>query len=337
MNILYDGILSNLQSYGGITVYFRELISRLNKSEHVVVEYNAQASLSKNSIIRKPRLLERYRNFQMKDLEASVFHSTYYRIPDVKKMPVITTVHDFTYELYVQGMKKKVHSWQKNKAIHASDIIVCVSNNTANDLLKYCKVDEDKIHVIYNGVSEDYFPLNLEATNQVLFVGARSGYKNFSLAVKAISQTKGLFLGIIGGGDLSSKEEAMLNSLLPSRYKYYGKVTNEELNYLYNTAYCLLYPSEYEGFGIPVIEAMRARCPVIAANRSSIPEVAGNSAILLNTITVNNLADALMTVSSCRTSLVNNGLLQANKFSWNRCFLETEQIYKELSEHWESK
>ncbi|THJ46278.1 glycosyltransferase family 4 protein [Aeromonas veronii] len=284
----------------------------------------------------KNRFLDRYRYCQIGyEEEYGVFHSSYYRLPDKrKKLKVVTTVHDFTYEKFLTGPAKWVHSWQKNKAIRNSDLVICVSYNTAKDLQQYCPVDPSKIRVIYNGVSDSYHPIdalsNEESQQAVVFVGARSGYKNFTLAVESVAVVPSLQLQIIGGGKLSEDEIKHLERYLPNRYCWLGRLSDEELNQTYNQAYALLYPSSYEGFGIPVIEAMRAGCPVIAVNVSSIPEVAGDAAILVNEPTVVAFSDALIKLPVMRKQLITAGLEQAAKFSWGRCFEETLAVYKEL-------
>ena len=123
----------------------------------------------------------------------------------------------------------------------------------------------------------------------------------------------------------------LLSEYLPERFQYLGKVSNEKLNILYNSAYCLIYPSEYEGFGIPLLEAMRTGCPVIAVNRSSIPEVVGDSAILVEEVSIESLFSALLSVEANANELKNKGLAQSNKFSWGKCFSETYNLYKSLS------
>ncbi|HHQ4512173.1 TPA: glycosyltransferase family 4 protein [Aeromonas hydrophila] len=322
-----DDIIYRLQSSkGGVSVYFDQLISGLERS---TLNYKVVGHEMKN------RFLDRYRYCQIGFEEEGVFHSSYYRLPDKRrKLKVVTTVHDFTYEKFVTGPAKWVHSWQKNRAIRNSDLVICVSYNTAKDLQQYCPVDPSKIRVIYNGVSDIYHPIDAVSNEQiqqaVVFVGARSGYKNFTLAVESVAVVPSLQLQIIGGGKLSEDEIKHLERYLPDRYCWLGRLSDEELNQTYNQAYALLYPSSYEGFGIPVIEAMRAGCPVIAVNVSSIPEVAGDAAILVNEPTVAAFSDALIKLPVMRKQLITAGLAQAAKFSWERCFEETLAVYNEL-------
>jgi mannosyltransferase len=323
--IIYDGIITKLQSNGGVTVYFNNLLSRIK-------DFNCGVDCSEVfSGSLKARYFERYRDCLVEQKEG-VFHSSYYRLPSNKSLKVVTTVHDFTYEKFVHGPARWVHSWQKNRAIRNSDRIICVSENTARDLMRFCPVDESKIRIIYNGVSDAYYPLPTtgEISNQVLFVGARGGYKNFLLAAEAVAAIPELELHIVGGGPLSKREKQRLDTLLPHRYCWLGRLSDEELNMAYNKAYALLYPSSYEGFGIPIIEAMRAGCPVVAVNVSSIPEVAGEAAVLVEQPSALLFSEALSQIVRLRTQLRQAGFIQAAKFSWDRCFTETLAVYKEL-------
>jgi mannosyltransferase len=326
--IVYDGIINSLQSHGGISVLFHELNKRMGKDRAKYYVYNESNNVGNNTFLLVPRIIERYRKFNVKLSECDIFHSSYYRLPQ-SKATVVTTVHDFTYEKYIGGLPAKVHSYQKNNAIINSDKIICVSNNTANDLLEYCRVPESKIEVVYNGVSDDYYPLNLEHQDYVVFVGSRVSYKNFDLVVSAVSKFKDLKLTIVGGGKLTDDEVCMLEGKLKGRFEVKGTLSNKELNVVYNQAIALAYPSEYEGFGIPVIEAQRSGCPVIALNRSSIPEVAGGGAILLEHADVNSIYDAIQMLlsSGCRKQYLNLGLENAKRFSWDKCFKETQLIY----------
>lgn len=333
--VVYDGIIETLQSYGGISVLFKELLAR--SQEYSYLSYKEGGShISQNeqfNSIISARNFERYRDVDL-SMNDGIFHSTYYRLPVDKSVNIVTTVHDFTYEMFVKGLPRKVHSWQKNRAIINSDKVICVSNNTALDLLKYCSIDERKISVINNGVSNDYKPLGEITThsNQVVFIGARGGYKNFFSAVDTIALTSELALSIVGGGALKKEEVQYLEYRIPGRYKWMGMLSNAELNLLYNEAYCLLYPSSYEGFGIPVIEAMKAGCPIVALNSSSIPEVVGDDSILVSSPDPQLLLEALLALNNSieRNKWITIGLANSKRFSWERCYRETNQLYSGL-------
>lgn len=343
MKLVIDGIIENLQSNGGCTVYFNQILSFLQKDNYRL-DYLKFSATEENNIKlfgqntklhhRSAKLLERWRDVDVNDFSDDIiFHSTHYRLPN-RKVKTVTTVHDFTYELYRHGPARWMHSWQKFRAIRNSDLVICVSHNTAKDLMRFCPIDEKKIRVVHNGVSETYVVDAMATkTNEVVFVGARGWYKNFIMAVKSLVEHPDLQLSIVGGGALTADEISLLDEHIPNRYQWLGRVSDEELNEIYNRAYCLLYPSSYEGFGIPVIEAMKSGCPVIAVHSSSIPEVACDAAILVESASVENFQHALSQLASAshRETLIQRGLLQAAKFSWEQCYRGTLAVYQELA------
>ena len=212
-----------------------------------------------------------------------------------------------------------------------ADAIVVISENTKKDLLSFFpNIYPSKVRVIYNGVSDDFFPLKEQVvTNNFLFIGSREKYKNFDFAVEAISQTDNFKLNIVGS-ILREKEVEMLNKSIPGRWKLFNNIENAKLNELYNNAYALIYPSSYEGFGIPLLEAMKAGCPFIAYNSSSIPEVAGDAGILIDKLEISLFKEAVLMIEENREEIVKKGFNQANKFSWEKCYKETLQVYKDL-------
>ena len=356
MTVIIDLIAFSLQKSGGVSVYWYEIINRMliqSDSEHLFIEENRQKEnifrkelkIQENHIINeKTRLsnyLSRYREINLKISNKDfIFHSTYYRTLTkvVKKrnnVKEVVTVHDFTYEHFSKGLKKWVHCYQKKKAISAADVVICISENTKKDLLYfYPQFSSKDIRVVYNGVSIDYFRIpELKSENNIspffLFVGSRTDYKNFDFTVKAIAQTKDFILKIVGG-NLNDKELLMLNKLIPNRWQSYINIANKELNILYNSAFALIYPSSYEGFGIPLLEAMKAGCPFIACNSSSIPEVAGDAGILIDKLEVSLFNEAVSMIDVNREDIVKKGFKQANNFSWDKCYKETLQVYKEL-------
>lgn len=333
--ILFDGIIFKLQKMGGVSVLFKEIIARLPSDSYQLLSYIKESSGSKqdNFKFQSPRICERYRRVIFKE-KIDVFHSTYYRLPKKKSCKVIMSVYDYTYERYVPGFRKTIHSWQKNKAISESDKIICISESTRNDLIKYSgDIYSERSTVIHCGVSEDYYPISgINVLPQVLFVGARSGYKNFKAVIFALIKLKDLNLVCVGGGDFTHEERRLLDKFLPGRYSCLAYLKNSELNQVYNQSLCLVYPSLYEGFGIPIVEAMRAGCPVIAVNCSSIPEVAGNAAVLIEKGEPDEIKDAISVLMDDvkRKSMIEKGYKQSKKFSWDKTFEDTLKVYNEL-------
>ncbi|HHF8111557.1 TPA: glycosyltransferase family 4 protein, partial [Escherichia coli] len=327
---------------GGISVYYNQIIKAIKATniEYTILNYENTGCQFISEDVRQPgryinlypRFLERYRAVDIP--ENSLLHSSYYRFNKGKKNKNITTVHDFTYEKYMSGLRKYVHCHQKYNAIKNSDKIICISENTANDLLRYCPVPESKIEIIHNGVSDNFYELKNvnynDDDNFMLFIGSRKAYKNFQLAVEAINKLEGFKLYIVGGGPLGKAEKFLLDKYIPYRYIHYPYLTEQELNLKFNQAHSLIYPSSYEGFGIPLLEAMRAGCPFIAYNHSSIPEVAGDAGYLMDELSISNLIDGISFINRNRNQIIKKGLSQAQRFSWKKCTDKTIDIYKKL-------
>ncbi len=345
MKVVFDNIIYSLQHAGGVSVVWTNLIRRAAQEigDAEWLEYDdAKANISRKTfslpdekILRRPSScmkMKRYIDPHVASPEPFIFHSSYYRTCPSRHAINVTTVHDFTYEYYVSNpIKRRVHCWQKYKAILHSDAIVCISENTKKDLLRFVpKADEIKIKVIYNGV-DDTFHLESDHSMEryVLFVGKRDPYKNFDKIVEPVA-ANGLRLKI-AGHPLSAEETVMLERARCD-YEYLGFVSDEQLNRLYNHAVCLLYPSEYEGFGLPVLEAQRAGCPVVAYNRSSIPEVIGSTPLLLNSLDTSVVAEAIRLAQNqdTRQWIIDNGLKNSTRFSWDKMAQEYFQLYRSL-------
>lgn len=167
MNVYLDNIVFSLQSCGGISVVWSELIKgmadRLGASGlHLISGEACRGNMFAGRydapvVPLESRLLERYRDVRLAEHEPFIFHSSYYRLCRNRNALNVTTVHDFTYEYFVRGVPRWVHIGQKHRAIRQSDAIICISENTKRDLLKLLPgVDGRKVHVVYNGVSDDY-------------------------------------------------------------------------------------------------------------------------------------------------------------------------------------
>lgn len=352
MRIIYDNIIFSLQKTGGISVVWYELLKRITIDDRFIcffIEYSeseknifrSKLNLRKNHLLTYSGLLlkiKRYLNPLVKLKYKFIFHSSYYRISNNPNAINITTVHDFTYEYYSRGLKRIIHIYQKHKAIRKSDYIICISENTKNDLLKFVSdVDEKKIRVIYNGVSDNYFKIENDSINlpfvknsYVIFVGARSGYKNFRFTVEVLSQSQKKL--IIVGKRLNKEELKLLDSKIGrNRYKLYTHISDEFLNVLYNNAFCLLYPSKYEGFGIPILEAQKAGCPVIAYNGSSIPEIIGDKTLLFNDFKIDIILKLFSVLNNPdkKRMIIQAGIINASRFSWEKMSENIKDVYTE--------
>ncbi|MGA9165450.1 MAG: glycosyltransferase family 1 protein [Thiobacillus sp.] len=340
--ITIDGIIFSLQEQGGISVYFHKLLDHL-KLQRVPATLTLESPTRQEvngggagmSVIRRRgRQFERYRPCRIPP-DATLFHSGYYRLPDRTNISSVVTVHDFVYERFSHGPRRWIHSWQKNAAIRAAQSIICVSESTRQDLLEYVGVKHGQsVQVIHNGVSDIFRPLESPPSPIpfVLYVGLRGGYKNFDLALKAMALLPDFELHCVGGGPLQSKELAGVPESVTRRVKHVGFVDDKTLNVLYNQAVCLVYPSSYEGFGIPVVEAMRAGCPVVSVECQAVMEVGGAALTIAEGLDPGALADAILkTASSDRANLIERGLSVAQAYSWEKTHARTLAVYRSLA------
>jgi glycosyltransferase involved in cell wall biosynthesis len=357
MKIVFDNVIFAKERQGGISNYWFELI-KVHSDSSEVFFYDEKGSSEnifrrrlelKNSIphlqlpLTLARLLPIY--FPVKSGRI-LYHSSFYRqLLTASQVCEITTVHDFTHNRYSAKINRTLHNHLKYGAIRRANGIICISNNTFKDLHTFCKPRRgQKTAVIYNGVSNEYGRLEnkeretetilkrLNLTNNfLLFVGSRTRYKNFSFALKLLEEMTDYTLAVVGS-ELSEKERAGINKKVLERIVVAESISNAELNVLYNYADALLYPSSYEGFGIPIVEAMKAGCPVLALNTSSVPEVAGNAGILFEYLNISLFVEAIRRLKDpgYREEKICAGFENSKKFDWFKCQKETASFYQEV-------
>lgn len=356
MKVILDNIIYSHVKQGGVSNYWFELSKYLLKNNLDVSFFEGTNSNSNfhrkllqipseliinDSKKYKSSILERIAKVNINIKEPFLFHSSYYRgLKDHTYGKEVTTVHDFTHNFHSPFLKKQTHNFLKYKSIKNASGIICISENTHKDLLKFCPPKKNqKVVVIHNGVSDDFYIIkdenlnndliSFEKNSYIFFVGGRQNYKNFEFVLNIIKETS---LKLVVVGEKLNKDEIIKIGTYITNVKVLTNIDNFTLNILYNNALALIYPSNYEGFGIPIIEAMKAGCPVIALNSSSIPEVAGSAGLLLNTLSLEDVKEylALLSKYSERSIIIEKGLIQSKKFSWEKCCRETEEFYKDV-------
>ncbi|MEI7481716.1 MAG: glycosyltransferase family 1 protein [Elusimicrobiota bacterium] len=365
MNILFDHQIFCLQQYGGISRYFYELASHIaDPVEQKVkifapVHINSYLSVLSNVShkgVQIPVLsgFGRVAAFGVDTALAyamiksrrgvDIFHETYYSGMDCcpRSAKRVITVFDMIHEKYAVLSPGRDKTRQvKANAVKRADHVICISENTKCDLIKLLGVPEEKISVTYLGcslVAKEKRASSSGGKPYILYVGKRDGYKNFSSMLRAYAASPMLknnfSLVSFGGGVFSLRERELI--------KEYGLLQTSVLHFsggddvlagLYKAAAAFVYPSLYEGFGIPALEAMSFGCPIVCANNSSLPEVVGNAAELFDPEDEAEMRAAIeRVVSSSERSriLSDRGYGRLKQFSWKKCAQDTLNIYSKV-------
>jgi mannosyltransferase len=361
MKIVLDNIIFSNVTNGGVSNYWFEMIKFLKKNDKDDLFFidqtkgyenfhRKQLNFSVNEIKTvKTNLFSRVSKIKLETNAPFLYHSSYYR-PIKSNQPYreVTTIHDFIHNFHAPFLKKIAHNRIKFDSIKRSNGIICVSKNTYSDMMKFCPAKKNqKVEVIYVGVSDDYFPIEnlskeensflkkheIEQKSFLLFIGNRTNYKNFDFVIKLLENDKNLKLVTVGGGVFTKEELLKIKNNLSQIIQLFN-LDNKNLNILYNSAIALIYPSKYEGFGIPIIEAMKANCVVIGYRQPIIEEIAGNAAILLDNLSISefeNSINKLNQSSTYKKELLELGLENAKKYSWEKCVKETREFYDLVS------
>jgi glycosyltransferase involved in cell wall biosynthesis len=288
----------------------------------------------------------------LKKIRPDVFHATSFVVPVWQVVPTIVTIHDLIHLIFPEhyGLKHKIYFRLILKSILSrTQKIIAVSKSTKRDLINWYGIENQKIVVIYHGVSNQFRPIDdprqIDIFKRqhslperfILYIGNRKRHKNLKGLFRAFANFKKFdkdqYYLVISGEQDHETEKLAGESGVKDWLVYTGKVLENELPLLYNSASLFVFLSLYEGFGLPPLEAMACGVPVIASNVSSLPEVVGEGGILVNpmeTEQVGRLMQNVLTNSSLAEELKIKGLRQAANFTWEKCAMQTLEAYSTL-------
>lgn len=362
MRIAFDYQAFVVGKHGGISRAFVKLaeeLARLGEDPRVFAEFHWNAHLreirpelvvgrflKKKGIGRVWRQLDCWAGKRrMAKWPADIVHETYYRATRTGPagIPTVVTVYDMIHELFPQHFSPfDPTSALKRLAVERADHVICISEHTRKDLIALFGVPAAKVsvtHLAYERFAA-HPPSAAGQTGRpfLLYVGQRGGYKNFMRLAEAVAGSARLRdefdLVSFGGGAFTPDEQVAFNSL-GFDDKRIRQVDGDDgvLGQLYASAQAFVYPSIYEGFGLPPLEAMAHACPVVSSNASCMPEVVGDAAEYFDPFDVAAQARAIEAVvfdDQRKAELVQRGTARGARFSWTRCAQETRKIYRDL-------
>lgn len=365
MKIAFDYQVFSMQSFGGISRYIVRLAQGLLTEG---VEIDVLVPLHRNRHLRElpservhgfdlhsflpktTRLINiinrQIGSIQSRKLQPALLHETYYTANPINGafQGRILTVHDMIHEKFAdQFSSGDTTSLYKRLSVSRADHIICVSQSTKNDLCHWFNVPDEKVSVVHHGfdkfINSDTDRSAVNFNNPfLLYVGNRGGYKNFGSLLKAVASRSELLatfeIVAFGGGPFTAHERSMIENLGFRAGSVHQIAGNDStLGELYRQAHAFVYPSLYEGFGLPPLEAMAQGCPVITSDTSSMPEVVGPAGEYFSPTDIDAQAEAISNVvfdTRRRDELILQGNLRLRHFSWAQCAKETSSIYNQV-------
>ena len=371
MKVLYDHQIFNFARIGGVARYFTELL-RYNPLAELSLKYSDTIYLqdqcfSKYKILPENHVYDTFLpgfNFKgkgflrrsysklfkknnlalsihsLKKNKFDIFHPTYYEpyfLQHLKGKPFVLTVHDMIHELFPHFfLDDKDTIPYKSLLIPQADIIIAVSENTKKDILQFFpELKTEKIRVVYHGSSFQQINDSVKKERFILFTGGRALHKNFTAFAEAIAPllAKHNFHLLCAGHPFTHEEKLLLENLNIADRAVCNYVSDKKLVELYSKATVFVFPSLYEGFGIPILEAFACNCPAILSNTSSLPEIGGNAAVYFDPNSIEDMRHQIERVlisPSLQEEMMQKGKERFKLFSWKKCSEETMKVYKEL-------
>ena len=364
MKVIFDYQVFDWQEYGGISRYYYELANLFIRNDLCKLKIIAPMHTNKYIVnldndvvfgIYFPRINRTNRirtsinmlitKVMIDIIYPDILHETYYSTHHLARprTKTVITVFDMIHEKYPEFFNASEKEMQhiKYRAINRADHIICISENTRKDLIELTGIDSSRTSVIHLGYSLTKYISDTSGTlishPFILFVGQRGRYKNFYRLLRAYAASSRLLrdfnLICFGGYEFSSDELTLIDSLGLKNKVIRSRGSDQVLANYYSNAAALVFPSLYEGFGLPLLEAMSYQCPVVCSKASSMPEVAGDAAEYFDPYLVDSIKCAIEKIvysSERSNNLIARGLARIKHFSWKQCADETFSIYRSL-------
>ena len=354
----------------GIGTYIRNLLRQLaridQQTEYVLLSPEPDLDIASTLGPNFRTVLESSPNYSLREQlhvpwvlhreRADVFHAPHYVLPPAVRCRSAVTIHDCIHLMFPQYLPNKAaYAYARASmwaAVKRSDCILTVSEASKRDILHFFNVAPEKIVVVYNAIDEQFWlaPAEDEVARVreryqldhqfVLYVGNIKPHKNLVRLIEAFDELRrtgleDLKLLIIGDeiSKLPALRRAVHSHKLHKHVRFLGYVNDETLRTLYRLASLFVFPSLYEGFGLPPLEAMASGTPVVTSNQSSLPEVTGDAAVLVDPYDVSSIVDGMRRVLTDRTladELRRRGPERAREFSWARSVAKTRQVYEQV-------
>ena len=362
IKVLTDYQAFSMQKYGGISRYFANIFYKAKISESVRVRlgllYNSNYYIENEKFLlnnflfrqflkkesRAKKWNKAYCKYLLKENKFDIFHPTYYNayFLNYLKKPLVITVHDMIYEVLPEYFNNNDPlTLQKKLLVQHANAIIAISESTKKDLMNILKVEPNKITVIHHGIDHTV-PLEIKPVdglplNFLLYVGERTQYKNFfrfaNCCAKLLNENDGLRIVFAGGGAIKHAELSKMESLGITDYCVQMNVTDAQLNYLYKKAKAFVFPSLYEGFGLPILEAFKAGCPIASSNTSCFPEIGGDAIAYFDPYdeqSMFNIISKLLVDDGKRANLVEKGYERLKMFSLDEQIEKTLAVYENV-------
>ena len=323
-------------------------------SEKRKIHWKVNKYIPNSLYCRLPGLFSLFPFDTLFNADVDIHHAHNYFLPYRLKTPSVVTIYDMVYHYFPQTMDNRNLELLRQvlpRSVKESTRILTISENSKKEIIEVFQIDPEKIHIAYPGYDRDIYKEIPEKTTRVvlesmhiqkpfiLYMGTLEPRKNIDTLIKAyaslpdVQKTHDLVLSGSVGWNVDSLFQLVERYNLGENIRFTGYVTSEQQTALYNGAVCFVFPSLYEGFGMPVLEAMACGCPVITSNSSSLPEAAGEAAILVDPLDVEALAVAIRSLvedGALRENLKMKNKKQISRFSWHNTAKSVRNLYESI-------